>query len=610
MIRLCLCLLLLFTASTAPAQITLTEGTNFSVHAGRDGRVVTDLLDRIWIVPASGGAAKAVVSGPLPARRPRWSPGADTILYQARTMSQDQLWLYDLDTDSARSLSDGRFFDQYPNWHPGGERIIYSSDRRDSGFDLWELDLVTGLTWRVTHSDGDETEPAWSADGRDLVYIHHGDDRWSLVLRRHGQPDRVLESAATRLSSPAWRPDGSLITFLRHSDAGLSIDMVILSDPPLIREILAGEDLFIAPVTWRGRQQMLYAANGLIRKRDFNAWTSTTMPFRATLPRQRPPRSVAERRRKLPATDMPGGQLVIRAERLFDGSGGYRHNLDIVIHGGRIAAVEERRDRPGAIVIDMGNVTAVPGFIDGAAALPEVTDASLGPLLLSFGVTTVVAEHPNGALLDRTWSGENLPGPRVLGKGWQLDLDWAATMVSGMYSLPTSPLGIRYQDLQLGGGGGPTTMLSGIADARTGGLRPLLASRQAAQLERYAPAAARRFTEKPELKAAAAAVVLGSRANGLQPGIALHAELLALAEAGLTGEQALRASGVNAATALGLDRQLGRIAAGYAADIVLVDGDPLAGIEDAQNVVAVVRNGRFFSAIGLIERAEGANSVE
>ena len=64
------------------------------------------------------------------------------------------------------------------------------------------------------------------------------------------------------------------------------------------------------------------------------------------------------------------------------------------------------------------------------------------------------------------------------------------------------------------------------------------------------------------------------------------------------------------ATVLGLDRQLGRIAAGQAADIVLVAGDPLAAINDARNVVAVIRNGRFFSAIGLIERARGLNSVE
>jgi imidazolonepropionase-like amidohydrolase len=97
-------------------------------------------------------------------------------------------------------------------------------------------------------------------------------------------------------------------------------------------------------------------------------------------------------------------------------------------------------------------------------------------------------------------------------------------------------------------------------------------------------------------------VVVGSKPNGLAPGLGLHAEFRALQAAGLSGEQALRAAGVNAATALGLGIQVGRIARGSVADLVIVDGDPLADVSDALNVVGVVRNGRFFSTIGLIER--------
>ncbi|MGB5332093.1 MAG: amidohydrolase family protein, partial [Woeseiaceae bacterium] len=68
--------------------------------------------------------------------------------------------------------------------------------------------------------------------------------------------------------------------------------------------------------------------------------------------------------------------------------------------------------------------------------------------------------------------------------------------------------------------------------------------------------------------------------------------------------------GVNAAAALRLDPLLGRIAVGAAADLVFVDGDPLSNIEDARKIVAVVRNGRFFSVSGLIDRAQAFESVE
>ena len=603
-------LLLLLCSGSAAAQVTLTEATNFSVHAGRDARLVIDVLGSLWIVPQNGGAAEAVNSGSLPARRPRWSPTGNAIVYQAQAEHADQVWLYDVGNADARRIGAGHFFDQQPSWHPDGERIIYSSDRRDSGFDLWELDLPTGLTWRVSHLAGDETEPAWSADGEDLVYIHHDGETWTLNLRRRGEPDRVLESSTERLSAPAWRPDGSLVTFIRHGADRLTLEMAILSSPILIRPIVIDEDLFVAPVTWRGRQQMLYAANGVVRKRDFNAWRSTTLPFRLTV--MPDPESVAAPRgqRRLAAYDLPSGQLVLRVARLLDGTGGgYQRDRDIIIDSGQIAAIEAHGDRAGTIVVDMGDLTALPGYIDSQAQIPGQATANLGPLLLSFGVTTIVGDHPDRAQLNAEWSGKAMPGPRFLGSDWALDLDTAPSLMRGARSLPASPRGVRYQDSMLGNRVAPAALFSGLADARTSRIDALFSARQATLLEAY-PSALRRFIEKPQLANLSTTVVLGSRSNGLAPGFAQHAELLALADAGLDNEQILQTAGINAATVLGAGLQLGRIATGSAADIVLVDGDPLADIAAARNVVGVVRNGRFFSVIGLLERAAPEKNVD
>jgi imidazolonepropionase-like amidohydrolase len=124
------------------------------------------------------------------------------------------------------------------------------------------------------------------------------------------------------------------------------------------------------------------------------------------------------------------------------------------------------------------------------------------------------------------------------------------------------------------------------------------------------PTALRRVSEAPKLSAQSSSIIVGSAANGLPPGIGLHAELRALADAGLDKEHVLRTAGINAAKALGLGLQVGRIAPGASADLVLVDGDPLSNVADTLKVVGVVRNGRFFSTIGLIERVQSDQSVE
>src|SRR5262249_24360531 len=50
-------------------------------------------------------------------------------------------------------------------------------------------------------------------------------------------------------------------------------------------------------------------------------------------------------------------------------------------------------------------------------------------------------------------------------------------------------------------------------------------------------------------------------------------------KAGLTPEQALATATMTAAALLGQENRLGRIAAGYAADLVAVEGDPLIDID-------------------------------
>jgi imidazolonepropionase-like amidohydrolase len=79
-------------------------------------------------------------------------------------------------------------------------------------------------------------------------------------------------------------------------------------------------------------------------------------------------------------------------------------------------------------------------------------------------------------------------------------------------------------------------------------------------------------------------------------------ELQLMVSGGATPQQALRTATVNAASALDLADKAGEVAVGKWADLVLVDGDPLADIAHLERPVAVIKHGRVVARRSAEER--------
>ncbi len=82
-------------------------------------------------------------------------------------------------------------------------------------------------------------------------------------------------------------------------------------------------------------------------------------------------------------------------------------------------------------------------------------------------------------------------------------------------------------------------------------------------------------------------------------GLWLHRELALYVQAGISTADVLRIATVGAAQVLKQDRDVGTIERGKVADLVLVDGDPLANIEDVAKTVTVIRAGTVYDAAAL-----------
>ena len=103
-------------------------------------------------------------------------------------------------------------------------------------------------------------------------------------------------------------------------------------------------------------------------------------------------------------------------------------------------------------------------------------------------------------------------------------------------------------------------------------------------------------------------VAMGTDAGniGTLHGPSVFRELGLMVQAGLTPLQALRAATVNGAKAMGMERDIGTLAPGKLADLLVLDANPLADVQNLSRVHRVLKDGQLFAPDELLRSLNGS----
>jgi dipeptidyl aminopeptidase/acylaminoacyl peptidase len=163
---------------------------------GGEGRKATtlpsDVDDYVW---APDGKRIALVVADADTAKPKTPPPIVIDRFQFKQdeegyLGKQRRHLYVLDVESGKTtmLTSGDYDELLPAWSPDGKSLVFVSKRRpdfdrDSNWDLYVIDAVPGggaaprqlTTFEGPDNDPDtESRPAWSPDGRSIAYLQGG----------------------------------------------------------------------------------------------------------------------------------------------------------------------------------------------------------------------------------------------------------------------------------------------------------------------------------------------------------------------------------------------------------------------------------------------------
>ena len=141
---------------------------------------------------------------------PAFSPDGKKIAFVSDRSGSPQIYVKDLITGKEERLtfeSDILIgnYNTSPAWS-SSNRIAFTG-MNDKQFDIYTIDSDGSNLRRLTHNQGKNEDPCWSADGRYIVFSSNRDGGYHLyIMNANGQNQRRITFLEGEETSPSWSP--------------------------------------------------------------------------------------------------------------------------------------------------------------------------------------------------------------------------------------------------------------------------------------------------------------------------------------------------------------------------------------------------------------------
>ncbi|HLH11326.1 MAG TPA: Tol-Pal system beta propeller repeat protein TolB [Methylovirgula sp.] len=182
---------------------------------------------RLAIMDQDGANVRYLTSGDDLVVTPRFSPSSQDITYMSFGVAEDpKVLLLNIETGQREIVGNFPGMTFAPRFSPDGQKIIMSLEENGIS-NLYEMDIRSRATTRLSQSSAIDTSPSFSPDGSQIVFdSDRGGSQQLYVMPASGGNAQRISFGDGRYSTPVWSPKGDYIAFTKQGASTFAIGVM------------------------------------------------------------------------------------------------------------------------------------------------------------------------------------------------------------------------------------------------------------------------------------------------------------------------------------------------------------------------------------------------